>query len=210
MNSLSSNTVLNSRKGKRGHEAGATSCLRDQRGVTYLMVMCAIVLMGISMTIVGKNWVIIKKRDQEAELLFRGNRIKAAIEAYAADYQVRKGTRPNQYPLSLDQLAQPPKRYLPVVYKDPITSRDFDVITLNGEIRGVKSTSTEKPLNQVQFKVAESYSHVIFQAQEPTLPGCPSSTNPINPMLPGSCPPPGTPQDSSTSGNPMAVPRESR
>jgi len=189
-------------------EGPPASHLRSQQGVTYLMVMCAIVLMGIAMTIVGKNWVIIKKRDQEAELLFRGNRMKAAIEAYAADYQVRKGTRPNQYPLNLDQLTLGQKRYLPVVYKDPITGKDFDVITINGEIRGIKSTSTEKPLNQVQFKVAGGYSQIIFQAQEPTLPGCPSSANPINPMLPASCPPSGIPNSQSafTPANSKTVP----
>ncbi len=69
--------------------------LSNQRGVTYLMVMAAIVLMGVAMTVVGQQWSIMVKRDKEAELLFRGNRIKAALEAYAADYQVRKATRPN-------------------------------------------------------------------------------------------------------------------
>ncbi|TLY43344.1 MAG: hypothetical protein E6K61_02180, partial [Nitrospirae bacterium] len=80
------------------------------------MVMFAIVLMGISMTVVSKQWTVVMKRDKEAELLFRGNRIKAAIEAYAADYQVRKASRPNVYPLKLEQLTEKPKRYLPVVY----------------------------------------------------------------------------------------------
>jgi len=92
--------------------------LRDQRGVTYLMVMFAIVLMGISLSVVGKQWVMTVKRDHEAELLFRGTRIQNAIARYAADYEIRKATRPNRYPLSLEELTQRPKRYLQVVYKD--------------------------------------------------------------------------------------------
>src|SRR6058998_3326766 len=85
------------------------------------MVMFAIVLMGISLSVVGKQWVMTVKRDHEAELLFRGTRIQNAIARYAADYEIRKATRPNRYPLSLEELTQRPKRYLQVVYKDPIT-----------------------------------------------------------------------------------------
>lgn len=168
---------------------GGRKVLRNERGVTYLMLMAAIVLMGISLTVVGKQWSVVIKRDQEAELVFRGNRIKAAIEAYAADYQVRKATRPNQYPLSLEQLTQPPKRYLPVVYKDPITRQDFEVIKIAGQIVGVKSRSTEKPINKVQFKQAGRYNEILFQVQAPMLPGCPPSPNPINPLAPTACQP---------------------
>ena len=65
--------------------------LGDQRGVTYLMVMAAVVLMGVAMTVVGQQWSVVVKRDREAELQFRGTRIKTAIEAYAADYEVLAG-----------------------------------------------------------------------------------------------------------------------
>ena len=70
--------------------------------MTYLsMVMLAIVLIGISLTItiVWQQWSVVVKRDREAKLLFRGNRVKEAIERFVADYQVQKATRPN-YPLS--------------------------------------------------------------------------------------------------------------
>lgn len=159
----------------------------DERGVTYLMVMCLIVLIGISLTVVSKQWVVIMKRDREAELMFRGTRIKTALEAYGAEYQVRKGTRPNQYPLTLEQLTQPPKRYLQKVYTDPMTGEDFDVIKVGGEIRGVKSRSKETPLNQVQFKQASAYNQVLFQAMATALPLCAPSVNAVNPLMPGVC-----------------------
>ena len=165
----------------------------NERGVTYLMVMAAIVLMGVSMTVVGKQWSVTVKRDKEAELQFRGTRIKNAIEAYAADYQVRKATRPNIYPLMLEQLTQKnPKRYLPVVYKDPITGRDFELIKVGTEIQGVKSRSRERPLNQVQFNNAASYNAVVFRAASPgaQLAGA-STLNPLNPLLPQPSPLPG-------------------
>jgi type II secretory pathway pseudopilin PulG len=161
--------------------------IHDERGVTYLMVMCLIVLIGISLMVVGKQWAMMMKRDREAELLFRGNRIKAALEAYGAEYQVRKGTRPNQYPVTMEQLTQPPKPYLQKIYKDPITGDEFDLIKINGEIRGVKSRSKDAPLNVVQFKQAATYNQMLFQAVAPAIPLCAPSANPVNPLAPGMC-----------------------
>ena len=167
---------------------------RNQRGVTYIMVMFAIVLMGIAMTVVSKQWTVVMKRDKEAELLFRGNRIKTAIELYAADYQVRKASRPNVYPLKLEQLTEKPKRYLPVVYKDPITGQDFELIKVGAEIRGVKSRSKDKPLDMVHFKNADTYDQIAFQVQapasQPAIPGqgmfnkCPPACPQANPQSP--------------------------
>ena len=172
------------------------SQLANQRGVTYLMLMAAIVLMGVAMTVVGQQWSIIVKRDREAELLFRGNRIKAAIEAYAADYQVKKATRPSAYPVKLEQLTEMPKRYLQVAYKDPITGENFELIKAGAEIRGVRSTSKAKPLNTVDFKDADTYSAIRFEVQpaaaQPCLPGA-AAVNPLNPLGAAPCPPPGQP-----------------
>jgi type II secretory pathway pseudopilin PulG len=163
----------------------------DQRGVTYLMVMAAIVLMGVAMTVVGQQWSIVVKRDKEAELRFRGTRIQMAIESYAADYQVRKATRPNIYPLTLEQLTEKPKRYLQMAYKDPITGDDFDLIKAGAEIHGVRSRSTDKPLDRVNFKDAATYSAIRFEAKPPAsgpcMPG--AQANPLNPLGSVACPP---------------------
>ena len=167
----------------------------NQHGVTYLMLMFAIVLMGVSLTAMGKQWSVAVKRDKEAELLFRGNRIKAAIEAYAAHHAVEKARRPNRYPTSLEQLTKKPKRYLQVVYKDPITGQDFELIKAGGQIIGVKSTSKGMPFNKVDFKNASSYDQIAFQAvapkAQPCLPGV-SAINPLNPLGSVPCPPSGT------------------
>jgi type II secretory pathway pseudopilin PulG len=168
-----------------------TSC---QRGVTYIMLMFSIVLIGIALSAVGKQWKVVVQRDREAELVFRGNRIKTAIQLYAADYEVQKASRPNRYPLNLEQLThKQPKRYLPVVYKDPITGKDFDLIKVGAEIRGVKSRSKQAPLDQVQFKRATAYNQIAFQVETQAAPGCIPSPNPLNPLLSVPCPagPPG-------------------
>jgi hypothetical protein len=176
------------------------------RGVTYLVVMFSIILMGATLTAVGKQWKVILQRDHEAELRFRGERIKLAIQSYAADYEVRKAARPNRYPLTLEQLTQKPKRYLPVVYKDPITRQEFALIKVGGEIRGVKSRSKDAPLDQVHFKNATAYDQIRFEVAAGSS-GCIPSPNPINPLLTNPCavptePMPALPPNALPAGSP--------
>jgi len=175
-----------------GRMRSLRSMFRNELGWTYLAALMAVVLMGTSLTVVGTHWKIILQREREAELLFRGLRIKHAIERYAADYEVRKGTRPNQYPLRLDQLVEGPKRYLPKVYQDPITHEDFDLIVENGQIHGVRSRSQEAPLDRVHFKEAETYGQVAFRAISPSSTGqaCtggPTAINPLNQLSADTC-----------------------
>ena len=155
----------------------------NQAGIIYLFALFAIVLIGISLMVTGQHWSIIMKRDREAELLFRGTRIKVAIERYAADYEVQKATRSQRYPLKLEDLTKKPRRYLPVVYLDPITREKFELIKIGNEIRGVRSVSKDVPLDQVNFKGAGSYYAIKFQASGATNCG----PTPQNPTLPTNC-----------------------
>lgn len=164
----------------------------NQRGATYLMMMFIIVLVGVTLMMVSQHWSVVMKRDREAELLFRGNRIKEAIERYVADYEVQKATRSNRYPLKLENLTKRPKRYLQTVYKDPMTGEDFDLIRVGKDIRGVRSTSMDIPMDLVNFKGASSYSSIRFEA---VAAGC--GSNPANPGVPSNCqkaPPAGQPE----------------
>ena len=187
--------------------------MANQQGFTYLMAMLFVVLIGISLMMIGQQWSVIVKRDKEAELLFRGNRIKEAIERFVADYEVQKATRPNRYPLTLKELVKKPKRYLQVVYKDPITGEDFALIKDASGIRGVQSTSEDVPYDQVNFKGAQTYKAVRFEAAGPSSNCAP---NPQNPLLPANCQQnPGSPQGSPspatsppTSNQPSPEPNE--
>ena len=164
----------------------------NQKGATYLIVMFLIVLMGISLVAISQQWSVIMKRDREAELAFRGTRIQDAIERYVADYEVVKATRPTRYPRKLEDLTKGPKRYLQVVYNDPITDRPFDLIKAGTDIRGVRSTSLDKPLDQVTFKGAQSYQAIRFEVSQSG--GCvPNPANPLLPCVPGTAPSQQTP-----------------
>jgi len=154
----------------------------NQRGSAYLMLMVVIAVMGVSMMATGKQWALVMKREKEAELVFRAIRIKNAIEAYALDYRLHSASRPNQFPLSLQQLTKPPKRYLPTVYQDPVTGSDFELIKVAGQVRGVRSRSHEQPLSRVRFGSARVYREAAFQVDSIEVQPC-VSAGALNPFL---------------------------
>ena len=162
--------------------------LTNQAGVTYLFAMMLVVTMSIALMGVTQQWSVIMKRDREAELLFRGTRIKEAIERYVADHEVQKATRPNRWPRTLEELTKKsPKRYLQAVYTDPITGKDFDLIKTGDELHGVRSTSTDVPYDQVNFKNVKTYQAVRFESTGAST-NC--QPNPLNPLTTQNCAPP--------------------
>src|SRR3989449_5476196 len=77
---------------------------QEERGVTYLLVMLAVVLMGISVTVAAIQWKAVVQREREAELLARGIEIQTALAAYS--FQQKKGRvgfSGEIYPLTLDR-----------------------------------------------------------------------------------------------------------
>ena len=164
-----------------------TPLLNNQQGMSYLLVMILVVIMGISLMGVTQQWSVVMKRDREAELNFRGTRIKEAIERFVADYEAHKATRPNRWPRTLEELTKKtPKRYLQAAYLDPITGDKFDLIKQNDELHGVRSPSPDTPFNRSQFKGAQSYRAIRFEATGQTA-NC--TPNPLNPLAPNCSPP---------------------
>ena len=172
----------------------------SQDGVTYLFMMILVVVMSISLLGVTQQWSVILKRDREAELLFRGTRIKESIERFVADYEVQKATRPNRWPRTLEELTKKnPKRYLQTVYTDPITGKDFDLIKVGEELHGVRSTSTDVPYDQVNFKNVKTYQAIRFES---TGAGTNCQPNPLNPLVQQNCTPPLTKTPTPESSSP--------
>jgi len=172
--------------------------------MTYLFVMMLVVFMTISLLGVTQQWSVIMKRDREAELLFRGTRIKEAIDRYVADYEVQKATRPNRWPRTLEELTKKsPKRYLQMAYSDPMTGKKFDLIKVGEELHGVRSTSTDTPYNRVGFKGAKSYQAIRFEA---TGANANCQINPLNPNAPTNCAPTGATTPAGTTTPPGTSP----
>ncbi len=159
---------------------------KSQRGATLITVLVMLVVLGVTIGITGASWKTITQRVREAELLWRGKQYMRAIESYYATRQ------PNQPKIDLENSAQVkgytgmlPReaehllkdnrfaqtvRHLRNLYKDPMTGEDFVFLKdPGGRIKGVRSSSTDKPFKQdgfteefEEFNGAEKYSDWLF------------------------------------------------
>jgi len=173
------------------------------RGFTYVALLAAIVIIGISLGAAGKYWQNVMMREKEEELLFRGEQYRLAIERYFTALPGRL-----QYPPDLDELLKDSrtatgKRHLRQKYKDPITGEDFEVIrdqTKGNRITGVYSKSDKEPLRTAgfddpykEFEGKKKYSEWKFlytpQQVPPGMPGGPvmpgGAGRPGGPIMPG-------------------------
>jgi len=202
---------------------------QEERGVTYLLVMLAVVLMGISVSVAAKQWKAVVQREREAELLGRGIEIQTALAAYSAQQKKgRVGFSGEIYPLTLEELIKQPKPALRKAYKDPITGDDWEYVRdPTGRMKGVRSKSKAEPFKQKDFPPVvrhfdglTSYNDWVFQHPNastpqvpvgqppPAQPTTPAQPTPQAPGPPGlQTPPPGPspPQTPSAPGGP-AIP----
>jgi type II secretory pathway pseudopilin PulG len=132
-----------------------------QRGFTYLGLLFAIAVLGITLATVGILWSTQIKREKEAQLLWTGDQYRQAIARYVASG--------GQYPqaledLLLDKRFPQARRYLRQLYPDPMTgAADWQlVLGPNGAIIGVASTSQDKPIKVANFPLR----YVAFEKAE--------------------------------------------
>lgn len=198
--------------------------------MTYLLVMLAVVLMGISVSVAAKQWKAVVQREQEAELLARGIEIQTALAVYSAQQKKgRVGFSGEIYPLTLEELTKQPKPVLRKAYKDPITGDDWEYVRdPTGRIQGVRSKSKAEPFKQRDFLPAvrhfegvTSYYLWVFRYPNPSIPQTPTAQptppgqpTPQTPGTPGLQPPPpgpsfpAPPVPSGTTQSPAAPPSQ--
>lgn len=108
---------------------------RSQRGFTMALLLAMIVVMGIMLTMARPTLKAEVQRENEAELIFRGEAIARALKAYNARF--------GKYPQDLDELLKVRPLLLRQKYKDPMTaSGEWDFITqvqpgASGETKGL-------------------------------------------------------------------------
>ena len=179
---------------RKGRQYGAAHGGRaPQRGFTYVALLAAIVIIGISMGAAGKYWSHVKKRDSEEELLFRGGQYRQAIERY---YLAKA---PHTLPQTIEQLLKDDrfpqaKRHLRLQYTDPITGDELEVIrdlTKGNRIVGVFSKSDREPLKKTGFSEANNdfenknmYSEWKFIFVAPQAQHMPPGQRPFAPSQP--------------------------
>ena len=182
--------------------------MRNERGVTYLMLMCAIVLIGVVTSVAAKQWKMMVQRELEADLLARGIEIQQALELYSTTMKAGRVMPGGVYPQSLADLTRLPKPFLRKVYFDPMGHGEWDYLrSPTGGIMGVRSRSKAKPIRQHGFPPAvqhfegrERYDQWVFQYPNAStvnqIPQVPQGTTPA--------PPPSQPIQPSNSGVPAA------
>lgn len=170
--------------------------MRNERGVTYLMLMCAIVLIGVVTSVAAKQWKMMVQRELEADLLARGIEIQQALELYSTTMKAGRVTPGGVYPQSLADLTRLPKPFLRKVYFDPMGHGEWDYLrSPTGGIMGVRSRSKAKPIRQHGFPPAvqhfegrERYDQWVFQYPNSStvnqIPQVPQGTTPAPPHSP--------------------------
>lgn len=131
--------------------------LHDQKGAALLIVLVMVVIIGLSAGIAGKSWKTIVQRAHEAELYWRGDQYRLAIQSY---YEYGSGTNRKvvgQYPVKLEDLLKDPRslasrKHIRQLYLDPITGGEWELIKdKGGWITGVHSSSDLEPFQQDGF-----------------------------------------------------------
>jgi len=99
--------------------AGAgTMKMGSEKGYTLVGLLAAIAVMGILMASIAPTWRFLVRRDQEEELIFRGQQYQQALERYRKQF--------NALPTKLEDLVK--QRAIRRLYKDPITGGPFELI----------------------------------------------------------------------------------
>lgn len=152
------------RKSRAGKAASS------QSGFTYAAVLVAVVIVGIGAEITYLSMARIVQAEKEAELLFRGQAYRRAIESF---YKTN-----GSYPRSLDDLLKDPRshsrRHIRVLYPDPMSKEKEQgwqlIPSTDGGVGGVASRSTDKPIKTANFPIffdkfndAQSYSEWVFE-----------------------------------------------
>ncbi|GAM10518.1 hypothetical protein OR1_02807 [Geobacter sp. OR-1] len=167
-------------------------------GFTYLAALFMIMIMGIMLGMVGQSWSALMKREREEELFFRGSQIKDAITSW---YTPRSGQHAATPLRELKDLLKDPRslttiRYLRQIYTDPVTGKEWEVISgpVKGKpfvgVIGVKSKSDAAPLKQagfpeeyITFEGKTKYSEWEFVYGQTQLQGSLKVQMPKSPLL---------------------------
>lgn len=95
---------------------------RSQRGFTMALALALAVVMGIMLMKAAPNLKDQVQRENEAELIFRGEAIATALRVYFA--------KTGRYPTSLDEVLKLKPRVLRQKYRDPMTaSGEWELVT---------------------------------------------------------------------------------
>jgi type II secretory pathway pseudopilin PulG len=132
---------------------------RAQRGFSYLGLLFALALVGMSLAMAGTVGSFEQRRQREQQLIWVGQQYVAAI----AHYYASAPTGLREYPRELADLLEDKRgpvmlRHLRRIYVDPETGQaDWELLRLaDGALIGVASASQQQPIKRAGFDVANA------------------------------------------------------
>lgn len=124
---------------------------RAGRGYTYLALLFAVAAGGAALAALGTQWQQAAQREREAELLFRGQQLRQALQRFHDQTPEGQPMLPTTLDALLTDTRWPvPRHHLRQLYADPFTGQ-ADWLLLrrpDGGIVGLRSQSTRPLLLQ--------------------------------------------------------------
>src|SRR5687767_1409313 len=103
-----------------GARSGVLTRASGEDGYAMAALLVALSVMSVMASVAMPVWKQFNQREQEAELIFRGEQYARAIGLFQR--KAGPGTLPPNIDLLVDQ------RFLRKKYKDPITNGDFQIL----------------------------------------------------------------------------------
>jgi type II secretory pathway pseudopilin PulG len=127
------------------------ACTRSQRGFTMALALALVVVMGLMLMKTAPDVRAEVQRENESELIFRGEAIADALRIYS--------TKTGRYPTDLEDVMKVRPRILRQKYKDPMTADgEWDYITQvqpgasgNKEGLPIVGVRSKSPLNGIHI-----------------------------------------------------------
>ncbi|MEN6310529.1 MAG: hypothetical protein ABFD80_03230 [Acidobacteriota bacterium] len=120
-------------KGGTGRPRRGAPAARGRKGYVVMILMLAVFAIGIGLLAAVPLWQTEVRREQEEELIFRGNQYVEAVRLYTAK-------NPGRFPTSLKELLE--KKFIRKLYKDPLTESGEWTVICNPSTSGSSSSSS--------------------------------------------------------------------
>jgi hypothetical protein len=120
--------------------------MRGSRGYILIMLLVIITIMGIGLMVAVPVWQTEIQREQEAELIFRGNQYVEAVRIFQTK-------NPGRFPKTLEELLK--TKCIRRVYKDPMTPEgEWNVILHQEGVGGRRGPAAGSGSRLISTQVA--------------------------------------------------------
>jgi type II secretory pathway pseudopilin PulG len=138
-----------------------------QSGFTYVLLLWWVAISGVMLAALGEQWMMASRREREAEMVYRAEQIKQAIQAYNQATPAGKQPWPQRMEdLLEDRRGVTMKRHLRQKWDDPMARQDkWGEIRSGAFLKGVYSLAKGAPIHAPP--TITSYKAWRFEAAAP-------------------------------------------